>query len=121
MPIGTPASRPGSLPAAILASTAAAAARATSGVGVQKAWMCGSSFSMRRRTASVTSAAESFLSLTFAATVDGVHAADLIVSAHRFLHGVKERSGRRRNGPGRPREAAAWRVVQMSAPLGQRP
>ena len=37
MPIGTPASGPGSSPAAILASTARAAASATSGVGVQKA------------------------------------------------------------------------------------
>src|SRR3977135_826797 len=104
IPIGTPASKPGSLPAAILASTAAAAARATSGVGVQKAWMCGSSFSMRGRTGSVTPAAHTAFVLCcgekrlvpdFRRDGGGVHAANLIVSAHRFLHGVKERSGRR--------------------------
>src|ERR1700691_934892 len=111
IPIGTPASGPGSSPAAILASTTVAAARATSGVGVQNAWMCDSSFSMRRRTASATSTADSVLFLTRAATeTASMRQISLSVLMY-FLQLAKERSGRRRNGLGRRHEAEAspWR------------
>src|SRR5882724_10197678 len=108
IPTGTPASGPGSSPAAILASTAAAAVRATSGVGVQNAWMYGSRVSMRRRTASVTSTAESVLSLTRSATVTASMRQISLSALMGFLLLVRERSGRRQDGPDQRREAAAW-------------
>src|SRR4051812_11695812 len=67
MPTGTPASTPGSSPAAIFLSTAFAAARATSGAGMQNECKCGSSTSMRFNTASVTSTADNSFLRTLAA------------------------------------------------------
>ena len=69
MPTGTPASGPGSSPAAIVASTRRAAARAWSGAGVQKACRWGSTRSMWAITASATSTAEISFARTRAASV----------------------------------------------------
>ena len=58
IPTGTPARGPGSRPARTSSSTRFAATRATSGLGVQKAWSTGSSAYMRSSAASATSTAE---------------------------------------------------------------
>src|SRR5437660_10899775 len=71
--------------------------------------MYGSRVSMRRRTASVTSTAESVLSLTRAATVPASMQQISLSALMGFLLLMRERSGRQRNGPDLRREAAAWR------------